>query len=274
MGKIDMELSGFRANGTRFPEMEVKSLFVTSGDVQLCVYVFGKGYPVLFSHGGMGHSGNWAFQVSEVVNAGYQVILTDTRGHGKSTRGNSLYSYDLLASDIEIVMNYLAIQSAILVGWSDGACSSLTLALKRPHRVKGLIFFGCNVNEQGLRDDLIISTTIENCIERHKTDYRELSPFPDQFEALFKDLEAMQKFQPNYHKPDLASVSVPVTVLHAEHDEFIREDHELFIAQCISNAEFEIIPGVSHFAPIQNPQLFNSILLKHLNNFFCTRFEI
>src|SRR4051812_30793339 len=62
-------------------------------------YGAGDGPPVVMLHGGLGHSGNWGFQIPALVAAGYRVVLIDTRGHGRSTRDAEPYTYQLLASD-------------------------------------------------------------------------------------------------------------------------------------------------------------------------------
>ena len=60
-------------------------------------------------------------------------------------------------------------------------------------------------------------------------------------------------------------ISVPVTIVHSEHDEFIKREHVEYLARSIPNAEFVALTGVSHFAPLQRPELFNRTLLTFLN---------
>src|SRR5712691_5580039 len=101
----------------------------------------GSGSPVILLHGGMGHSGNWGYQVPALVGTGYRAVLIDSRGHGRSTRDARPYTYELMASDVLAVMDALHIEKADLVGWSDGACAALILASKAPMRVAGVLFF-------------------------------------------------------------------------------------------------------------------------------------
>jgi pimeloyl-ACP methyl ester carboxylesterase len=74
----------------------------------------------------------------------------------------------------------------------------------------------------------------------------------------------MQKAQPNYSAADLASISVPVLSVLGEHDEFIKREHAEYIARSIPDARFELLPGVSHFAPLQRPAQFNATVLAFL----------
>ena len=43
---------------------------------------YGSGPTVILLHGGLGHSGNWGYQVPALVERGYRAILIDSRGHG------------------------------------------------------------------------------------------------------------------------------------------------------------------------------------------------
>jgi pimeloyl-ACP methyl ester carboxylesterase len=74
----------------------------------------------------------------------------------------------------------------------------------------------------------------------------------------------MQKTQPNYSANDLAQISVPVAIVQSERDEFIKREHAEYLTRSIPNAEFIDLPGVSHFAPLQRPEQFNTTLLAFL----------
>jgi pimeloyl-ACP methyl ester carboxylesterase len=72
----------------------------------------------------------------------------------------------------------------------------------------------------------------------------------------------MGRTQPNYSAHDLAKISVPVVIVQSEHDEFIKREHAEFLARSIPNAEFVLLNGVSHFAPLQRPGQFNAAILE------------
>jgi pimeloyl-ACP methyl ester carboxylesterase len=62
----------------------------------------------------------------------HQVIVADSRGHGRSTRTSEPYGYDLMASDYLALLDFLKIDKASLVGWSDGGIIGLTLPCPIP----------------------------------------------------------------------------------------------------------------------------------------------
>ncbi|WP_214471156.1 alpha/beta hydrolase [Mesorhizobium sp. dw_380] len=224
---------------------------------------FGTGFPVILLHGGLGHSGNWGFQVPALVKQGYQVVAIDSRGHGRSTRDERPYKYELMASDVLAVMNTLQLKKAAVAGWSDGACVALILGMKAAHRIAGVFFFACNMDPSGTKE-FVPGPTVERCFSRHARDYAELSATPGQFDAFVKAVGLMMKTEPNYSAADLARTRVPVAIVQSEHDEFIKDEHASYLASSIPASELIILPEVSHFAPLQRPEQFNSVLLAFL----------
>lgn len=224
---------------------------------------YGAGAPVILLHGGLGHSGNFAHQVPALVGAGYRAVLIDSRGHGRSTRDGQAFSYDLMASDVLAVMDALGIARAPIVGWSDGACTGLAMSRMAPERITGVLFFACNVDDSGAKP-FVMTPVIGNCIGRHQADYAALSATPDDFQAFSEAVGLMQRTQPNYSAADLAAIPVPVTVVQSEFDEFIKPEHADYLAQTIPGARLVQLSGVSHFAPLQRPEMFNAAVLGFL----------
>lgn len=265
METYDDDLGKFEVEGAApLPSSEEQG-YITHDGAQIWYASYGYGLPVILLHGGLGHSGNWGYQVPALVERGYQTVVIDSRGHGRSTRDTRLYSYELMASDVLAVMDKLKLEQAAFVGWSDGACTALILADKAPERVAGVFFFACNMDPSGGKE-LEFTPVLERCFNRHVKDYAQLSSTPDQFKAFSDAVGLMQKTQPDYSAHDLAGISVPVTIVHSEHDEFIKREHAEYLAKSIPNAEFVLLPEVSHFAPLQKPEAFNRAVLAFLCN--------
>lgn len=217
---------------------------------------YGAGPPVILLHGGLGHSGNWGYQVPALLGSGRRVIVIDSRGHGRSTRDERPYSYELMASDVRAVMDELAIDRAAFIGWSDGACIALVLAHDTPERSSGVFFFACNMDPSGTKP-FEFTPVIGRCFNRHQQDYAALSATPDQFQPFSDAVGLMQRTQPNYTERQLAEIRVPVTIVHSEHDEFIKREHAEYLAHSIPGVRFVLLPNASHFAPLQRADEFN-----------------
>lgn len=259
----DDDLSRFEADGAAPLPATHDYGSVDHDGARIWYASYGSGPPVILLHGGLGHSGNWGYQVPALVAAGYRAVVIDSRGHGRSTRDARPYTYELMASDVVAVMDALHLAKAGLVGWSDGACTALVLASEAPSRVAGVFFFACNMDPSGTKD-FVFTPIIGRCLNRHKQDYAQLSATPDHFDDFAEAVGLMQRTQPNYSPHDVAAISVPVTIVQSEQDEFITREHAEYLARSIPNAEFVSLQGVSHFAPLQRPAQFNRAMLVFL----------
>lgn len=267
MEVYDDDLSRFAAAGAApLPETQTQG-YVDHDGARIWYAAYGTGKPVLLLHGGLGNSGNWGYQVPALLQQGYQAVVIDSRGHGRSTRDARPFTYELMAGDVAAVMDTLHLEQAALVGWSDGACTALILADKAPARVAGVLFFACNMDPSGTKE-FVFTPIIGNCFNRHVQDYAQLSTTPDQFDAFSEAVGLMQRTEPNYSAHDLAQIRVPVAIVHSEHDEFIKREHAVYLAQSIPNAELVELSGVSHFAPLQRPDQFNHAMLAFLDKLF------
>jgi pimeloyl-ACP methyl ester carboxylesterase len=261
----DDDLSRFEAEGAAPLPVTQDQGYVEHDGARIWYATYGSGSPVILLHGGLGHSGNWGYQVPALVGNGYRAVLIDSRGHGRSTRDARPFTYELMASDVAAVMDALRIEKAALVGWSDGACTALVLASKAPKRVAGVFFFACNMDPSGAKEITEFTPILRRCINRHMQDYAQLSATPEQFDEFSDAVSLMQKRQPNFSAHELAEISVPVAMVQSEHDEFIKREHAEYLAHSIPGAEFVLLPGVSHFAPLQRPEQFNAAMLAFLS---------
>lgn len=261
----DDDLAAFAEHGAApLPAATVEGHVERDG-ARIWYAAYGQGTPVILLHGGLGHSGNWGFQVPALLGAGHRVILIDSRGHGRSTRDTRPYTYELMALDVLAVMDRLELQKAAFAGWSDGACIALVLASRAPQRAAGVFFFACNMDPSGTKE-IEPSPVLDRCFGRHSSDYRQLSATPDDFGAFVDAVSEMQKTEPNYTAEELGKIRVPVAIVQSEHDEFTKREHADYLVCSIPGAEFILLPGVSHFAPLQRPDRFNVALTSFLAN--------
>lgn len=229
--------------------------------VRLWYAEYGSGSPVLLLHGGLMNSNYWAAQIPALEQR-HRVIVFDSRGHGRSTRGDAPFSYPLLASDAIALMNYLRLQDAAVVGWSDGAIVALEMALRYPKRVSKVFAFGANSNPSALI--LTPHASDRAFFQEAIRQYRLLSPAPDQFKALLEQDNRMSTSGPDLTQAQLRSIDVPTWIAAGDHDESLKRSDTDFMASQIPRANELILPGVSHFAPLQDPELFNAAVLDFL----------
>jgi pimeloyl-ACP methyl ester carboxylesterase len=256
----DDDLQNFAARGAAPLPAATHQGYIETDGARIWYSTYGTGEPVILLHGGLGNGGNWGYQVPSLVESGRRVILIDSRGHGRSTRDARPYTYELMASDVLAVMDAVNVEKAAVVGWSDGACIALILAMRVPSRITRVFYFACNMDPSGTKEIEWPNPVIDRCLSRHRKDYASLSATPDQFDAFFAAIGLMMKTEPNYTAAQLAEIRVPVVVAISERDEFIRMEHAEYLARTIPGAQLILLQEVTHFAPLQRPDSFNSVL--------------
>jgi pimeloyl-ACP methyl ester carboxylesterase len=264
MDFTDDDLTGFEQDGPLPLPAATDQGFLEQEGARIWYRSYGFGSPVILLHGGLGHGGNWSYQVPALLERGYRVILIDTRGHGRSTHDERPYSYELLATDVFAVMDALGIDKAALVGWSDGATTALIMAMRDASRVSGVFFFACNMDPSGVKP-FEFGPVMGRCFNRHSKDYAQLSATPAKFKEFVDAVSLMMNTQHDCTAEQLAAISVPVVIVQSENDEFIKPEHAEYLARTIPDAGFVFLGGVSHFAPLQRPAQFNAAMLAFLD---------
>jgi pimeloyl-ACP methyl ester carboxylesterase len=233
-------------------------------DIRLFYAVFGEGRPVLLLHGGLANSNYWGSVIPILVRHHFRVVVADSRGHGRSTRTAQPYSYDLMASDAIALLDYLKLKRVDLVGWSDGAIIGLDIAMHHPQRLRRLYAYGANSDPSGVREDIDKNPTFTRYIEQARDQYRELSPTPTEYDAFLAQIQAMWAREPNFTQEQLRQIVVPTAIADGAHEEAIKHEHTEYLARSIPGAKLIILPDVSHFGMLQNPEEFSASVVAFL----------
>jgi pimeloyl-ACP methyl ester carboxylesterase len=220
--------------------------------IQMYYAVYGVGDPVLLIHGGLGHADIWANQVMELAKS-HKVIVADSRGHGRSTRNEQPYGYDLMASDYLALLDFLKVDKTALVGWSDGGIIGLDIAMSHPERLTKLFAQAANVTVDGVDPAVATNVTFGAYIERMGKDYEKFSKTPDQYNAFVEQISKMWASEPAWTKEQLAAIKVPTAIVLGDHDEAITRAHTDYMAASIPGAKLIILKDASHFAMLQDP---------------------
>jgi pimeloyl-ACP methyl ester carboxylesterase len=223
---------------------------------------FGAGPPVILLHGGLASSDYWGLQV-RALSGHYHVIVMDSRGHGRSSRDDQPFGYDLMAADVMALMDHLRLERAAVVGWSDGAILGLDIAIHHPERLTKLFAFGANSDPSGVADSSG-SPVFTAYIARAEKEYDRLSPTPGQYREFLAQINRMWESQPHFSRAELRAITTPTWIVDGDHDEAIKRENTELMAAEIPGAGLLLQPGVSHFSFLQDPQQFNADLLHFL----------
>jgi pimeloyl-ACP methyl ester carboxylesterase len=146
------------------------------------------------------------------------------------------------------------------VGWSDGAILGLDIAINHPERLTKLFAFAANSDPAGVAD--IGNSPVFNAyIARAEKEYEGLSATPTEYKSFLDQISKMWATQPNFTKAQLGAIKTPTWIVDADHDEAIKRENTEFMAAQIPASGLLLMPEVSHFAFLQDPQQFNDAVL-------------
>lgn len=216
-------------------------------DIELHYIEQGQGDSLILLHGNGESCEYFEHQINRFSKQ-YRVIAIDTRGHGKSPRGEKPFTIKQFAEDLHDFMDEKGIDKAILLGFSDGGNIALEFALKYTERVDRMILNGANLFPSGVK--LLYQWPIE-------VGYRIAKPFSKKSKKAKRNSEMLGLMvnEPQIKPSELAKLTMPVLVVAGTKD-MIKESHTKLIYKSLHNAQIAIIDG-DHFVANKNPEAFN-----------------
>ena len=221
--------------------------YVTVRGFKMYYEIYGKGEPLLLIHGNAGSINNFSGQIPYFAQ-NYQVIVADSRSHGKSVDPADSLSYEMMAEDFNALLDLLHIKSCNVIGWSDGGNNGLLLAIHHPDKVKRLAITGANIwiDSSAIANDVV---SIDQLGPLYKS---EQTPEVKNSIKLTKLLFML----PNISLEQLQAIRCPTLVIGGDHD-VILPKHTVLIAEHIPQSTLWILPNSGHSTLINYKDLFN-----------------
>lgn len=264
--------------------------FLTATDgVKLYYEESGSGTPLVFVHEFAGDYRSWAPQRSFFARR-YRCIVFNARGYTPSDvpENVSSYSQQRAADDILDVFNGLGLQQAHLCGLSMGGYASLHFTLQHPERVKAVVLAGAGQGsgkggQEAFRRD--VDATAQRMLSEGMGEvakWYSRGPSRIQFEKkdpaghqLFAEQLAehsslgsantflgVQRERPSVFdlQDEMAKMSTPALIMTGDEDDHVLEP-AIMMKRTIPSATLCVLPNTGHTINLEEPDLFNRMLL-------------
>jgi pimeloyl-ACP methyl ester carboxylesterase len=227
----------------------------------------GRGEPLVLLHGGMCTNETWGAQTPAFAQS-FRVLAPERRGHGHTADVEGPLTYTDMAADTIAFLEQVVGGRSHLVGWSDGGIIGLVVAIARPDLVAKLVVIGTNYDANGVAagaEVVLAKLTPESPdMAMFRSLYEQHSPDGAQhWPVVFGKFLEMTEREPHIPLADLARIAAPTLVLVGD-DDVVSLEHTLSLFRAIPGAELAVMPGTSHTAPIEKPELFNRLVLDFL----------
>ena len=243
--------SGHRHNGHR----------ANVNGISIYYETYGHGRPVLLLHGATAFLETMHYFITG-LSPDHFVIAVDSRAQGRSTDSDAPIGYALMGDDMIKLLDTMHIPSTDIVGWSDGGIIGLDMAMKHPNRVRRLVAIGANYDVDGLDPKQFQHENAD--ASASKPFYERVAPDPSHFPIMFKKVMSMLATQPHYTTAELGQIRCPTLIVAGEHD-LILPEHTAKLAAAIPGARKIIVPGASHGGPLEQPAVYNAMVLQFLD---------
>ena len=214
----------------------------------------GQGKPLILLHGNGENCDYFVGQIDEFARY-FHVYALDTRGHGKTPRGEAPFTIRQFADDLRDFMDAHQLEKAHLLGFSDGGNIAMVFAMKYPERVDRLILDGANLDARGVKRSIQIPIEIG---------YRFARLFAGRSEEARRHAEmlGLMVHDPNVLPEELAAIRARTLVIAGTKD-MIKEVHTRLMADHIPGARLVFLEG-DHFIANKHPDAFNRAVLDFL----------
>ena len=223
----------------------------TKDGVEIFYKDWGKGQPIVFSHGWPLSSDDWDAQMMFFLNHGFRVVAHDRRGHGRSTQVADGHDMDHYADDLAAVVAHLDLKDAVHVGHSTGGgevvhylarhgesraakaallCAVPPLMVKTPANPGGLpkdVFDGLQASSRPTaRSSIATSRPARSTASTGRARSRRKATIQNWWRqgmmgGAKAHYDGIVAFSQTDFTEDLKKITIPVLVMHSEDDQIV-----------------------------------------------------
>ena len=267
----------------------------TKDGVEIFYKDWGKGQPIVFSHGWPLSADDWDNQMLFFMAQGYRVIAADRRGHGRSTQVADGHDLDHYADDLAAVTSHLNLKDAIHVGHSTGGGEVVRYLARHPDKsvVKAALISAVPplmvktpANPGGLPKSVFDDLQAQLAASRSEF-YRALPEGPfygynrsgaKKSEAIIANwwrqgmmggakahYDGIVAFSQTDFTEDLKKITIPVLVMHSKDDQIVPyADAGPLSAKLLKNGTLKTYENYPHGMPTTEAPTINADLLAFL----------
>jgi pimeloyl-ACP methyl ester carboxylesterase len=219
--------------------------YVSVNGIKMYYEIYGEGAPLVLLHGNGGSIRSQGNRI-DYFSKKYKVIAIDSRAHGKTIDSTSVLNYELMAKDVNDLLDTLKIDSAYIWGQSDGGILAVLLSIHYPGKVRKAAGFGTNIRPDSTAILPELMRLVEGVAQSTKNKKE-------------KQLMTLLINEPHIPVADLRKIRAPFMVMMGDRDA-VQIEHSVEIFRNIPKGFLFVMPASTHFGVYEHPEWFNMIV--------------
>jgi len=207
--------------------------------------VHGHGFPLVLIHGGGSTIGTTFGRILPALAKTHKVIAVEMQAHGHTADIDRPLSFAQDADDLAELLKQLHISKTDIFGFSNGASTTLEVAIRHPELINKIIVASTMYKKDGAYPwlwEMMKHPTFEGMPQPLKDAYLTINPDKEALFTMYKrDVARMQSFQ-DIKEEDIKAIKAPAIIIIGDHD-VVRPEHAVEMYRLMQHAKLMILPG-------------------------------
>jgi pimeloyl-ACP methyl ester carboxylesterase len=209
----------------------------------------GDGEPLLLLHGGTGIGADWALVFKAGDPAGFDLIVPDLRGHGRSTNPSRAFTFRQAAADVFAMLDELRVPRVKAIGLSMGAKTLLHMATHQPDRIDAMVLVSATPYFPAPARAAMAQLSVDNFSDEDWAAQRKRHvQGDDQIRMLFDQMRALKDSHDDmaFTPPLLATITARTLIVHGDRDPLYPVELALEMYRAIPASALWVVPNGGH----------------------------
>ncbi len=220
--------------------------YATVNGLQMYYEIYGEGdVPLVLIHGGGSTIESTFGVLMPLLYQHGKVIALELQAHGRTSDRDAPESFEQDADDVAGLLQYLKVQKANVLGFSNGGSATMRLAIRHPKLVNKIVVIAGAYQKEGFVPGLFEGmehATLDNLPKPLHAAFLAVTPDEKRLKNMFdKDVYRMLHFK-DFPDDALPSIKAPALFISSDRD-VILAAHTLKMSQLVPGARLIILPG-------------------------------
>jgi pimeloyl-ACP methyl ester carboxylesterase len=207
--------------------------------------VHGSGFPLVLIHGGGSTIGTTFGRILPALAKTHKVIAVEMQAHGHTADIDRPLSFEQDADDVAELLKQLHISKADVFGFSNGASTTLEIAIRHPQLVNKIIVASTFYKKDGAQPwffDMMKNATFDGMPQPLKDAFLKINPDTNALHKMYeRDVTRMQTFK-EIKEEDIKAITAPALIICGDND-VVRPEHAVEMYRQMQHAKLAIFPG-------------------------------